>query len=109
MFIRETSCFEDQFLYEIHHDVKLKETAHQEIIRACIDTVADEYILTDEHKDTLTVYLEKQSPQSIINFLEIPKTRRLIIKKVLASELTTKTLNDIDFNSLHNKIANLPP
>ena len=108
-FLRENQCFEDQFFYELNRDPKLKESAQKEMLEACVDTVNSEYVLTEEQKSKLSQYLDRESKSTLVNFLEIPKTRRLITQRALKSELISKTLEDIDFNSLHNKIANLPP
>jgi len=108
-FLQQTQCFEDQFLYDILRNVGLKETAHEEMIDACVDTAVSEYDITDDQQKTLADYLKKERKETLVNFLEIAKTRRLVIQRALKSELITRTLDDIDLNSLHNKIANLPP
>lgn len=108
-FLSQNSFFEDQFLYEINRNFVLKETAQQEMLDACIETASEEYDLTDVQKDTLSHSLEKENNKTLVNFLEISKTRRVILKRTLKSDLTTKTLDDIGFDSLHNKIANLSP
>lgn len=41
--------------------------------------------------------------------MESGKKRRKTLKKALPSPLSEKTLDDIDLNGLHSKIANLPP
>lgn len=108
-FLLQTHCFEDQFFYEIEHNLKIRELAKEEMLDSCIETAEQEYDITHEHKKTLRAYLSKENKWVLVNFLEIGKTRRIIIKRALKSELTSKTLDDIDFESLHNKIANLPP
>jgi len=60
-FLFQTHCFEDQFLYEIEHNLKMKELAKEEMLDSCIETASQEYTMTDEHKKTLRAYLIKEN------------------------------------------------
>lgn len=96
-------------MYEITHNAKIRESAKEELLNGCIETLRDEYQMTTSQESTVRKYLQKnESTQGLNIFLESSKKRRKVLKKALPSPLTEKTLDDIDFNDLHSKIANLP-
>ncbi len=109
-FLSKTGCFENQFMYHIEHNQKLKDSAKDDMIQGAIDVVEDEYEgLTDTHKTTLRKVLKKESTKTIRSFLEIPSYRKKRLDQALASELKTKNLNDINFDTLNDEITKLPP
>lgn len=109
-FLSKTGCFENQLMYHIEHNQKLKDTAKDEMIEGAIEVVADEYEgLADDHKKTLRKVLKKESTKTIRSFLEIPSYRKKRLDQALVSELKAKTLDDIDFETLNTEITKLPP
>lgn len=109
-FFTNTKCFENQFMYEITHNTRIKDSAREEMLDGCIETLRDEYHITSSQEGVVREYLRKNESVQWLNiFLESGKKRRKTLKKALPSPLSEKTLDDIDLNGLHSKIANLPP
>jgi len=106
----QTRCFENQFFYEITHNKKLTDKAQEEMLDGCLATIRDDYEITASQEALVREYLKREeSTQGLNIFLESGKKRRKVLNKALPSPLTERTLDDIDFNGIHSKIANLPP
>jgi hypothetical protein len=80
------------------------------MLDGCLETIRDEYEITASQEALVREYLKREESTKGLNiFLESRKKRTKVLKKALPSPLTAKTLDDIDFNSIHSQIANLPP
>lgn len=105
----ETHAFENQLLYEIEFNGKIRRKAKDELIEGCVLTSSDEYEMTEEHKRELKQALEDENINTLKVFLENPRFRKKRIQKYISATLRDKTLGDINFTKLYNDIANLPP
>lgn len=108
-FLSETDCFNNQLLYGIENNSKLRNKAFDELVENCVGTALDEYELTPEQKTALEEALRKDDIHTLNAYLEIPKFRKTLIKRYIPADLRDKNLSDINFTDLHNQIANLSP
>ncbi len=109
-FLSKTGCFSDIFLYEINHNKSIKESAREQMMEACVESADADFELTDENKKALKTYLGKESDTALVNFLETHRARKIVTKRAIkAEQLREKPLELSDFDSIHNRIANLDP
>jgi len=105
-FLSQTHCFENQFLAQIDTDIRAKEKAQENMIENCLETARDEYGDFDEKE--LRKALEKEDISRLRTFLEIPKYRKTLIKKLPGSQaLRTKDFSDINFDEITKSISKL--
>lgn len=109
-FLSKTGCFNDIFLYEINHNKAIKESAREQMMDMCVESADADFELTDENKKSLRTYLAKENDTALVNFLETHRARKIVTKRAIkATQLSEKTLQLSNFDSIHNKIANLDP
>jgi uncharacterized glyoxalase superfamily protein PhnB len=108
-FLSKTGCFNDIFLYEINHNKAIKESAREQIMEACVESADADFELTDENKQALKTHLSKESDTVLVNFLETYRARKVVTKRAIKASPSEKSLVLSDFDSIHNKIANLDP
>jgi hypothetical protein len=109
-FLSKTGCFNDIFLYEINHNKAIKEGAREQMMTACVESADADFELTDDNKKSLKTYLKKENDTALVNFLETYRARKIVTKRAIkAEQIREKSLELSDFDSIHNKIANLDP
>ncbi len=95
-------------MFQIETDTHAKKKARENMIRDCIAVAQDDYENFDPQE--LKTSLEKEGKGRLRTFLEVPRYREAIIKKLPGSQtLKNKTLGNIDFDAISQSIRTLDP